>query len=66
MEFTQYATGNRMSPGEIAGLAHQYAGQVTYTEPRAGGKLLTEILLALMSRNLYNYVDAPPDMPYQD
>ena len=33
-EFTQYATGEWMSPQDIAGLARDYAGQVTYQEPR--------------------------------
>lgn len=33
-EFTQYATGDWMSPDDIAGLARDYAEQVTYREPK--------------------------------
>ena len=33
-QFTQYATGEWMSPQDIAGLARDYAGLVTYREPR--------------------------------
>ncbi|HEX78521.1 MAG TPA: radical SAM protein [Dehalococcoidia bacterium] len=33
-EFTQHATGAWMSPQDIAGLAREYAHQVTYKEPK--------------------------------
>ncbi len=33
-EFTQYASGNWMSPEDIASLSRQYANQVTCNEPR--------------------------------